>query len=57
MARNFLDARKFIASRIYLEIRMAIKELPQGKEGLPYMLTSPGVTRESSWISGEDATA
>ena len=27
MARNFQDARKFIASRIFLEIRMAIEEL------------------------------
>ena len=28
MEGNFLDARKFLASRIFLEIRMAIEELP-----------------------------
>ena len=27
MARNFLDARKYLASRIFLEIRMVIEEL------------------------------
>ena len=35
IAMNFLDVRKFLASRIFLEIRMAIEELPLGKEGLP----------------------
>ena len=28
MAMNFLDSRKFLASRIFLELRMAIEELP-----------------------------